>query len=136
MILGKILIACFLSEDMIIKECKFSFEECEKIIKDKIKEVGEIFAEIDHSKNAEKVGLSLPKDKVIIFGNPRAGTLLMQERIEVSLDLPLRIAIWEKDGKTFLGIKMPSEIAREYGITHEIIKKMDEAVNYVISSIT
>ncbi|MFP3400678.1 DUF302 domain-containing protein [Acidianus sp.] len=120
---------------MIIKECKFSFEECEKIIKDKINEVGEIFAEIDNSKNAEKVGLSLPKDKVIIFGNPRAGTLLMQEKIEVSIDLPLRIAIWEKDGKTFLGIKMPSEI-REYGITHEILKKMNEAVNYVISSIT
>ncbi|MCY0883856.1 MAG: DUF302 domain-containing protein, partial [Acidianus infernus] len=64
----------------------------------KIKEIGEIFAEIDHSKNAEKVGLSLPKDKVIIFGNPRAGTLLMQEKIEVSLDLRI---FGKKIGKPF-----------------------------------
>ncbi|BDC18673.1 DUF302 domain-containing protein [Acidianus sp. HS-5] len=121
---------------MIIKECRFNFDECEKILKNKIKEIGEIFAEIDHSKNAKNVGISLPKDKVIIFGNPKVGTLLMEQNIEVSIDLPLRVAIWEKDGKTFVEARMPSEIAREYGITHEIIKKMDEAVNYVISSVT
>ena len=77
-----------------------------------------IFVVIDHSKNAEDVGLNLSKTKLYIFGNPSAGTLLMQRRREISYDLPLRILLWEEDGKVNISYKLPSEIAREYGLTN------------------
>ena len=121
---------------MQIVKCKFSFEECERKIKEQVTKLGAtVFFEIDHKKNAEEVGLQLDKCKVIYFGNPRVGTLLMQKKIEVSYDLPLRVAIWEKGGEVFIEYKMPSEIAKEYNIEADVIKKMDEFMLSVIETL-
>ena len=121
---------------MQIVKCKFNFEECEKRIKDQINKIGAtIFCEIDHKKNLEAFGLKLDKSKVIFFGNPKVGGLLMQKKIEISYDLPMRVAIWEKEGEVFVGYRMPSEIAKEYNIEADVIKKMDEAVLSIIEVI-
>ncbi|AWR97974.1 DUF302 domain-containing protein [Acidianus sulfidivorans JP7] len=122
---------------MNIKRCKLDIEECIQTIKSRITSNGaKIFAEIDHSKNAKDVGLSLGEDRVIIFGNPAAGTILMQIDRKISYDLPLRIAIWKDDNNnTFVEYKMPSEIAKEYGINHNILKKMDEFMNIILEGI-
>jgi len=121
------------SHHMQVVKCKFNFEECERKVKDQITKLNAIvFFEVDHKKNAEEVGLQLDKCKVIYFGNPRAGTLLMQKKIEVSYDLPLRVAIWEKGGEVYVEYKMPSEIAKEYNIEADIVKKMDEFMSSVI----
>ncbi|HIC43536.1 MAG TPA: DUF302 domain-containing protein, partial [Sulfurimonas sp.] len=53
-----------------------------------------VFAVINHQENANNVGMHLNESKVIIFGNPKIGTLLMQEDIQIALDLPLRILVY------------------------------------------
>ncbi|MEM3317769.1 MAG: DUF302 domain-containing protein [Metallosphaera sp.] len=113
---------------MIVKEFSSSMHELESEIKKRIIDLGaEIFAEIDHAENAKKVGMRLDPTKVIIFGNPKVGTLLMQERREIAYELPLRIVIWTSSGKTYVGYKRPSELASEFGMRNlEVLKRMDE----------
>jgi len=57
-----------------------------------------LFAIVDHSGEAEKVGMKMPATKLLIFGSPRAGTPLMLAAPSIAIDLPLKILIWE-DGK-------------------------------------
>jgi len=79
---------------MKIVEVAPSVSESANKIKNMLQEKGfTIFCEVDHKKNASEVGLEMPESKVLIFGNPEAGTKLMQADINMSLDLPLRIAI-------------------------------------------
>jgi len=85
-----------------------------------------LFADIDHQKNADTVDLSMPASRVLIFGNPVAGTKLMQKDITMSLDLPLRIAIVEKDGKTLLLHQTTEDYTHLYQvIDHPVLEKME-----------
>jgi len=62
-----------------------------------------VFADIDHTAEASRVGLTLRPTRVLIFGNPQAGTPLMQSRQTLGLDLPLRVLVWQDgDGKSWL----------------------------------
>src|SRR6202789_1090307 len=54
-----------------------------------------LFALVDHSGEAEKVGMKMPPTKLLIFGNPKGGTPLMLAAPSVAIDLPLKILIWE-----------------------------------------
>ncbi len=84
----------------------------------------EVFAHIDHAAGATRVGLSLRPTQVLIFGNPRAGTPLMQARQTVGLDLPLRVLVWEDgEGKVWLTYRPVKELARQHHISDR-----DEAV--------
>jgi uncharacterized protein (DUF302 family) len=75
----------------------------------------ELFAHIDHAEAARKVGLSLRPTQVLIFGNPRAGTPLMQGRQTFGLDLPLRVLVWEDEtGKAWLTYRRVDSLARQY----------------------
>jgi uncharacterized protein (DUF302 family)/uncharacterized membrane protein YidH (DUF202 family) len=58
-----------------------------------------LFALVDHSGEAEKAGLTMPPTKLLIFGNPKAGTPLMIASPSVAIDLPLKILIWEDSNK-------------------------------------
>ena len=73
-----------------------------------------IFAVIDHSGEAARVGLHLADTKLVIFGNPAAGTALMQTAPLVALDLPLKILIWEHDSQAFVSYNEPSHLAERY----------------------
>jgi len=85
-----------------------------------------LFADIDHQKNADTVDLSMPASRVLIFGNPIAGTKLMQKDITMSLDLPLRIAIVEKDGKTLLLHQTTEDYTHLYQVKdHPVLEKME-----------
>jgi uncharacterized protein (DUF302 family) len=121
---------------MLAVKSNLSFEECERRIKERIKTLGlKIFCEVDHSKNAKEVGLWLNNTKLILFGNPKVGTLLMQDDQKLGYELPLRVAIWENDEGVFVGGKLVSEIVKEYDIRKaEIVKKMDEVINTVVNS--
>mgnify|MGYP001626240531 FL=1 len=118
---------------------KYGFEECEERLKGAVAAAGmRLFAEIDHGGNAADIGVKLRRAKVFIFGNPRAGSLLMQENIEISYDLPLRVAIWETDDRngTMVAYRTPGEIAKEHGVTHPIAAKMDENFANVLDGIS
>ena len=66
-----------------------------------------IFAVIDHSGEAEKAGLRMPNTKLVIFGNPKAGTPLMIAAPTIAIDLPLKILIWE-DAEAKVGVSYTS----------------------------
>jgi uncharacterized protein (DUF302 family) len=77
-----------------------------------------LFADIDHAAGAKKVGLALRPNRVIIFGNPAAGTPLMQSRQTIGLDLPMRVLIWaDEAGKVWLTYRRPESLARSHSIT-------------------
>jgi uncharacterized protein (DUF302 family) len=77
-----------------------------------------IFAHIDHAEGAKKEGLLLRPTQVLIFGNPRAGTPLMQKQQIIGLDLPLRVLVWEDEaGKAWLAYHRPEHLARRYEVT-------------------
>jgi uncharacterized protein (DUF302 family) len=54
-----------------------------------------VFARIDHAANARQVGMELRPTELLIFGNPRAGTLLMQDRQVAGIDLPVKMLVWQ-----------------------------------------
>ena len=79
-----------------------------------------VFAMIDHSGEAENVGLHLRDTKLVIFGSPAAGTPVMQSAPLAALDLPLRVLIWASDDyQTKIGYTAPGALARRYGLSAE-----------------
>ena len=78
-----------------------------------------VFAVIDHSGEAARVGEHLADTKLVVFGNPSAGTALMQTSPLVALDLPLKILIWERDHRAFVSYNEPSYLAERYELPSE-----------------
>ena len=77
----------------------------------------QVFADIDHAEGAQKVGLPLRPTHLLIFGNPQAGTPLMQSQQTIGLDLPLRVLIWEDAaGKVWLTYHRPEFLAQRHQI--------------------
>ena len=77
-----------------------------------------ILAEIDHAAAAGKAGMELRPTTVLIFGNPRAGTPLMQAAQTTGIDLPLKALVWKDgEGRTWLGVNDPHWLARRHGVT-------------------
>src|SRR5438128_57047 len=67
-----------------------------------------LFATIDHAAGAHEVGLELPDEAVVVFGDPRAGTPLMQKDPAVGIELPLRVLVWDEGGTTMVGYHDPT----------------------------
>jgi uncharacterized protein (DUF302 family) len=91
----------------------------------------EVFAQIDHAAGARTVGLPLRPTQVLIFGNPKAGTPLMQARQTIGLDLPLRALVWEDEaGKVWLTYHRVADLARQHQVTgrDETIKVLDDGL--------
>lgn len=85
----------------------------------------QVFALIDHSGEAEKVGLKMPPTKVLIFGNPTGGTPLMLAAPTVAIDLPLKVLIAESEnGKTQITYNSPVYLQRRHGVPEELIKNI------------
>ena len=75
-----------------------------------------ILARIDHAAAAANVGMALRPTEVLIFGNPLAGTPLMQAAQTIGIDLPLKALVWQDDaGKTWLAYNDPTWLARRHG---------------------
>ena len=95
-----------------------------------------VFARIDHAGGAAEVGLKLAPTELIIFGNARAGTPLMQSVQTVGIDLPLKVLVWEDaGGKTWLSYNEPSWIARRHGVRNaeQVLSKMGAALSAIVT---
>ena len=80
-----------------------------------------VFAMIDHSGEAEKVGMKMPPTKLLIFGSPKAGTPLMLAAPSVAIDLPLKILVWEDaQGKVWVSYNSPEYLQERHGIAPEL----------------
>jgi uncharacterized protein (DUF302 family) len=76
-----------------------------------------VFARVDHAAGAASVGLPLRPTEVVIFGNARGGTALMQDQQTSGIDLPLKTLVWEAaDGKVYLTYNDPHWIAQRHGL--------------------
>lgn len=81
-----------------------------------------LFALIDHSGEAERVGMKMPSTKLLIFGNPKAGTPLMLAAPGSALDLPLKILVSQDDqGQTWISYNSPAYLAARHGIRPELM---------------
>jgi uncharacterized protein (DUF302 family) len=81
-----------------------------------------LFALIDHSGEAEKVGMKMPPTKLLIFGNPKAGTPLMLAAPSIAIDLPLKILVWEdSQGKVWLSYNSPEHLAERHGLPQDLL---------------
>lgn len=75
---------------------------------------------IDHAANAENAGLDLRPTTVFVFGNPQAGTPLMQAARTIALDLPQKMLVWEDDaGDVFVTWRDPSVVAADHGLASD-----------------
>ena len=76
-----------------------------------------VFARIDHAAGAASVGLPLRPTEVVLFGNPKGGTALMQDRQTAGIDLPLKALVWEDaEGKAWLAYNEPAWLAKRHGL--------------------
>jgi len=80
-----------------------------------------VFARIDHAAGAAEVGLPLPATELLIFGNAKGGTPLMQSVQTIGIDLPLKALVWQDaSGITWLSYNDPSWLATRHGASHDV----------------
>jgi uncharacterized protein (DUF302 family) len=100
---------------MIVARSAFGHHETVARVADAIAAHGlTLFARIDHAAAARAAGLDLQDEIVLLFGNPRAGTLLMQSDPRIGIELPLRILIWTDASGVQLGYRDPRELGERY----------------------
>jgi uncharacterized protein (DUF302 family) len=84
-----------------------------------------LFAVIDHSGEAEKVGMKMTPTKLLIFGNPKGGTPLMLAAPSVAIDLPLKILVWEDSkGKVWLSYNSPEYLQERHGLPKDLLQNI------------
>ncbi len=84
-----------------------------------------IFAEIDFAHDAAAAGLSMRPARLLVFGNPRAGTPLMVESPTLALDLPLKILVWQApDETTWVGYNTPEYLGARHGLRDDLLQNL------------
>ena len=84
-----------------------------------------LFALVDHSGEAEKVGLKMPPTKLLIFGNPKGGTPLMLAAPSAAIDLPLKILVAEdSQGKVWISYNRPDYLKERHGLPDNLLQNI------------
>jgi uncharacterized protein (DUF302 family) len=84
-----------------------------------------LFAVIDHSGEAEKAGMHMPPTKLLVFGNPKAGTPLMLASPSIAIDLPLKILVWEDaSGNVKISYNSPAYLQQRHGLPAELVQNI------------
>ena len=84
-----------------------------------------VFSIVDHSGEAEKVGLKMRPTKLIIFGNPKAGTALMLAAPSVAIDLPLKILVSEDEGgRVWISYNSPDYVMQRHGVPADLLQNI------------
>ncbi len=83
------------------------------------------FARIDQQREAEKVGLALRPTRLLMFGNPAAGTALMVAAPSIALDLPLKALAWQDDqGQVWLSYNSPDYLKQRHHLDNDLVKRI------------
>jgi len=91
-----------------------------------------IFARVDHSGEAEKVGLHMQPTQLLIFGNPRGGTPLMVAAPLSAIDLPLKALAWQDgEGKVWLSYNDPQYLKARYGLADDLLPPIAAAIGLI-----
>jgi len=105
---------------------RYSVDETLQRLQSAFSEKGlHVFAIIDHSGEAEKVGLKMRPAQLLIFGNPKGGTPLMLAAPSTAIDLPLKALVWEDaDGKVWLSYNSPDYLQQRHGFPADLEKNI------------
>ncbi len=98
-----------------------------------------VFLRINHAAGAQTVGETLRPTELIIFGNPKVGTPLMQCNQSIAIDLPQKALIWQDEkGLVWLSYNDPNYLAQRHGLTGcaEVIKKVEKALGSFAAAAT
>jgi uncharacterized protein (DUF302 family) len=99
-----------------------------------------VFARVDHAVGAASIGLPLRPTEVVLFGNPKGGTALMQDQQTSGIDLPLKALVWEAaDGKVFLTYNDPHWIAQRHGLgatSARAVEALGNALGAIAAEVT
>jgi uncharacterized protein (DUF302 family) len=119
------------AEGLITVPSRFGPKETMDRLENEIKASGlTIFARVDHAAGAAEVGLTLRPTELLIFGNARGGTPLMQANQTIGIDLPLKALVWQDElGKTWLSYNDPSWLAKRHALGTEV----NPAVNAMVA---
>lgn len=106
------------AEDLATKPSKYGVKETVDRLTAALKEKGiSPVARVDHAAAAKAAGLDLKATEVLLFGNPKLGTPLMQANRHIAIDLPMKVLIWEDDaGKVWIGYTRPETLKARYKI--------------------
>jgi uncharacterized protein (DUF302 family) len=98
----------------------------------------QVFARVDHSAGARGVNLELADEQLVIFGDPRVGTALMQSDAEIGYELPLRLLVWDRGGQTMIGYVPPLALADSYRVTDlvEVLRRMTGLMQMLVQEST
>lgn len=84
-----------------------------------------LFALVDHSGEAEKVGIKMPPTKLVIFGNPKAGTPLMLAAPSIAIDLPLKVLVWEDNArKVWVSYNDPEYLRKRHNFPQNLLQNI------------
>ncbi|MDP9175928.1 MAG: DUF302 domain-containing protein [Planctomycetota bacterium] len=105
---------------------KHTVEEVVAKLKDLLGSKGiTLFALVDHSGEAEKIGLAMRPTKLLIFGSPRAGTPVMLAAPSAAIDLPLKILVWEDSGgKAWVSYNDPEYLRARHQFREELVQNI------------
>lgn len=112
---------------------RFSVSETLDRLTDALTSVGLlVFARIDHARNAQEVGMELRPTELLIFGNPKGGTPLMQDKQTSGIDLPVKALAWEDEaGKVWLTYNEAAWLATR----HELGAQSQDAIKAIASGL-
>jgi uncharacterized protein (DUF302 family) len=84
-----------------------------------------LFALVDHSGEAEKVGMTMRPTKLLIFGSPKAGTPLMLASPSIAIDLPLKILVWEDaDARVWVSYNSPAYLQERHDFPADLLQNI------------
>lgn len=121
-----------MADNWIVKSSPHSVEKTVSQLTAAIEGAGaKVFAVVDHAAGASNVGAELAPSTLVIFGNPKIGTPIMQNNIRAGLDLPLRVLVFEDARETKIGYLDPAALKARYGIEgiDEVFAKVTGALN-------
>jgi uncharacterized protein (DUF302 family) len=128
-------------EGLITKRSSFGPEETMKRLEAEVKAKGlTVFAHVDHAAGAAAVGLSLRPTDLLIFGNAKGGTPLMQATQSIGIDLPLKALVWQDaDGVTWVSYNDPAWFANRHGLdesSQATVNALTGALNAIAAKAT
>src|ERR1700676_1322167 len=114
------------SNGIVSKPSNHSVEQTVEAVTALLKSKGvAVFALIDHSGEAEKVGLKMRPTKLLIFGNPKAGTPLMMAAPSSAIDLPLKILVWEDgDGEVWISYNSAEYLQQRHQLPQALLQNI------------
>lgn len=127
-----VLLPAMADNGLVILKSSYTVQETETHLVDALKAKGmKIFARIEHAAGAKRAGLELDPTRLVLFGNPKVGTPLMHCGRSAAIDLPMKMLIWEENGKVWLAYNSPAWLEERHGLQacKAILGKVDSALH-------